>query len=139
MAFKISEDSEQDLADINVVPLVDVMLVLLIIFMVTAPLSIGGIQVALPSSKARTMTIDEERIVLTVDRKGRYFLDKDQIKSVDLSAKLTALFEHRKNKSLYIRGDRSVQYGSVVNAMGAAKLAGVKKISMLTQADVAKK
>lgn len=133
MAFKFSSDDAQDLADINVIPLVDVMLVLLIIFMVTAPLSIGGIQIALPTSKSKTIAIEENRIVLSVNRKGHYFLDKTEIPSKDLEAKLKAIYAPRSNKSLYIRGDRGVIYDSVVYAMSAARSSGVQKISMLTQ------
>lgn len=133
MAFKMSDSDSEDLAEINIVPLVDVMLVLLIIFMVTAPLSIGGINVALPNSKAKSVSVEQERIVLTIDATGGFFLDKVQIKAPDLEAKLRAIYELREKKDLYIRADKSVNYGKVVDAMSAAKLAGVQKLSMLTQ------
>lgn len=134
MAFKVSDsDSNEDMAEINIIPLVDVMLVLLIIFMVTAPLSIGGINVALPNSKAKSVSVDQDRIVLTIDENGAFFLDKVQIKAVDLEAKLRAIYELREKKDLYIRADKTVKYGKVVDAMSAAKLAGVQKLSMLTQ------
>jgi biopolymer transport protein TolR len=138
VAFKLSgsdDDYSNDdsLSDINVVPLVDVMLVLLIIFMVTAPLSIGGINVALPKSRAKSVTIDQDRIVLSVDNKGRYFIDSMEIAPHDLEGRLRAIFEFREKKTLYIRADRTVVYGRVVDAMSAGKLAGVDKMSMLTE------
>lgn len=140
MAFKLDGDSDkEELAEINVVPLVDVMLVLLIIFMVTAPLSIGGVNVNLPLSRARSVSIEQERIVLSVDKSGGYFLDKTPIKAVDLDGKLKALFATRDKKTLYIRADKGVVYGKVVDVMTAAKMAGVEKISMLTQSGSAKK
>ncbi len=133
MAFNLKDNESAELADINVVPLVDVMLVLLIIFMVTAPLSIGGINIALPTSKAKSVAIDEDRIVLSVNKSGAYYLDKLAIPAEALEEKLRAIYQFRKNKSLYIRADESVQYGAVVDAMSAGKLAGVTKISMLTK------
>ena len=136
MDFKMDHgDDENDgaMADINIVPLVDVMLVLLIIFMVTAPLSIGGIKVTLPTSKARSASIDEDRVVLSIDRKGEYFIEKMNVGANALQSRLAAIYEHRKKKELYIRADKRVVYGKVVNAMSAAKLAGVGKISMLTE------
>ena len=144
MAFKISSSSSESeqsdhLSEINVVPLVDVMLVLLIIFMVTAPLSIGGINVALPTSKAKVVTIDQDRIVLTIDSKGHYFIDKNEISPPEIEARLKAIYQFRDKKTIYIRADRGVPYGRVVDAMSAAKLAGVEKMSMLTEMLASKK
>ena len=133
MAFNTNDSDSQDLADINIVPLVDVMLVLLVIFMVTAPLSIGGIGVNLPKSKVKIGALDQKRVILSVDKKGSFYLDKLKIERKQLEAKLKAVFEFREPKSLYIRADRGVHYGAVVDAMSAAKVAGVAKISMLTK------
>ena len=136
MAFRVgpSGDGEehQDLAEINIIPLVDIMLVLLIIFMVAAPLSISGIGVQLPKSKAKGGRVDESRIILSIDAKGGFFLDKQEIPPEQLEAKMQAIFSVREKKELYIRADKRVRYGRVVDAMGAAKLAGVSKLSMLT-------
>ena len=126
-------DSAGDLAEINIVPLVDVMLVLLIIFMVTAPLSIGGIKVELPYSKARGSGVDEDRIVLSINNDGEYFIEKLNVKPATLEEKMKAIYAARKKKELYIRADEQVPYGRVVFAMSAAKLAGVNKMSMLTR------
>ena len=126
-----SEDND-DVAEINIIPLVDVMLVLLIIFMVTAPLSIGGIKVDLPLSKAKGTSVDEDRIVLSINKGGSYYLEKQQIADATLEAKFKAIYEYRQKKELYIRADTGVQYGKVVFAMSAAKIAGVTKLAMLT-------
>ncbi len=123
-----------DLAEINVIPLVDVMLVLLIIFMITAPLSIGGIKVDLPHSAAKSAGIDEKRVVLSINDKGDFYLDRIQVPALALTDRFRAVFESRDKKELYIRADRGVSYGRVVDAMSAAKGAGVLKIGMLTQA-----
>ena len=125
------EDND-DLAEINIIPLVDVMLVLLIIFMVTAPLSIGGIKIDLPITKAKGTNVDEDRIVLSINKAGGYFLDKTQIADASLEATFKAKYQFRAKKELYIRADAAVLYGKVVSAMSAAKLAGVTKLSMLT-------
>ena len=118
----------EDIAEINMIPLVDVMLVLLIIFMVTAPLSIGGIKVDLPISKARGAVVDEERVVLSINRGGQYFIDKQNIPEGSLENKLKALYQFRQKKELYIRADQNVAYGRIVYAMSSAKLAGVGKL-----------
>lgn len=140
MEFKTSTEHHDDdsgaMADINIVPLVDVMLVLLIIFMVTAPLSIGGINVNLPSSKARSAGIPENRVVLSISSKGDYFIEKVSIPSGGLEQRLMEVFQNRERKELYIRADKAVIYEKVVNAMSAAKLAGVGKISMLTESKI---
>ena len=137
MAFKLGgefdEESNGDLAEINIVPLVDVMLVLLIIFMVAAPLSIGGISINLPSSKARSSKVEEQRVILSINKKGDFYLDKLNIQKSNLEAKLKSIYEYRKEKDLYIRADKDVAYGRVIDAMSAAKIAGVGKISMLTE------
>jgi len=139
MAFKVGNDDDStDIAEINIVPLVDVMLVLLIIFMVTAPLSIGGISVNLPTSKAKGGKVSEDRVVLSVTNRGEFYIEKVKIAPNSLQERLRAIFEFRQNKDLFIRADRDVQYGRVVDAMTAAKLGGVTKLSMLTQPPIKK-
>jgi biopolymer transport protein TolR len=134
MAFQTGNQGDhEDLAEINIIPLVDVMLVLLIIFMVAAPLSIGGIQVELPYSKARGSSVDEDRVVLSINNNGEFFIEKMQIPEPTLEDKMKAIYQFRKKKELYIRADEKVVYGKVVQAMSAARLAGVTKLSMLTR------
>ncbi|MCB9228871.1 MAG: biopolymer transporter ExbD [Deltaproteobacteria bacterium] len=128
------DDDNKDLAEINIIPLVDIMLVLLIIFMVAAPLSISGIHVQLPRSQAKGGQVDQKKIILSIDEKGDYFIDKTRIQPEHLEAKIEAVFAVRDEKELYIRADKNVSYGRVVDAMTAAKLAGVRKLSMLTTA-----
>ena len=129
-----SEDENADLAEINVIPLVDIMLVLLIIFMVTAPLSISGIHVDLPVSKAKGVAIEEQKIILTIDNNGKFFIDKQEIDANQLTAKLQGIYNFKSQRELYIRADKKVAYGQVVLGMSAAKSAGVSKIAMLTTA-----
>jgi biopolymer transport protein TolR len=136
MAFSAPDGAGQgndDLAEINIIPLVDVMLVLLIIFMVAAPLSLSGLQVDLPHSKAKGVAATESNVILTVSKEGSYFFEKNRVSAGDLPIKLKAMFENKPDKQLFIRADRSVDYGVVVDAMSAARLAGIKKMAMLTQ------
>ena len=131
-------DDHDDLVELNVIPLVDVLLVLLIIFMVTAPLSIGGIKVDLPISKARGTNVDEDRIVLTINKSGGYYLEKQAVPEATLEEKFKAIYQFREKKELYIRADQGVPYGKVVQAMSAARIAGVSKLAMLTNTQDAK-
>ena len=127
------EDDRSDFSEINIIPLVDVMLVLLIIFMITAPLSIGGIRIQLPVSKAQKSAIEESRIILTVNDRGEFYMDSNKIEPSILGQKLSAIYEHRDKKELYIRADKRVVYEKVVEAISAAKLSGVTKIGLLTK------
>ena len=139
MEFKVQnegEDNDGQMAEINIVPLVDVMLVLLIIFMVAAPLSIGGINITLPSSKARGSSVSEDRVILSINSSGDYYIEEMKIPSSALESRLQAIYEHRESKELYIRADKDVKYGRVIDAMSAGKISGVAKISMLTEAKV---
>lgn len=126
------------MAEINVVPYIDVMLVLLIIFMVTAPLLQQGIKVDLPKTTTKPMpTINEEPIVLTVDAKGRYYLNiaEDSEKSVSLKqvAKTVAIVLRKKpDLPVLVRGDRKVDYGIVVNAMSVLQKAGAPNVGLIT-------
>ena len=134
MRFDQSQDegSAGELAEINMIPLIDVMLVLLIVFMVAAPLSISGIKVNLPASRAKGSAVEEARIILSIDAKGAYFINKAKISPERLAHKIKAIFEFKQRKELYIRADKGVAYGKVVGAMSAAKMAGVHKMAMLT-------
>jgi biopolymer transport protein TolR len=133
MAFQIDQNEDEDLADINIIPLVDVMLVLLIVFMITAPLSLSGVKVELPAAKGKgSGSFDDKKVVLSIDDKGRYFFDKVEADKKSIEAKIKAIFEHRQEKVLFIRADRRVVYEKVMDAMSAARSAGVVKISMLT-------
>ena len=123
------------MTDINVTPLVDVMLVLLIIFMVTAPLIQSGVKVDLPRASAQQMEHSEEKLVLTIDRQRRIFLGDTQISPADLEAKLSTNARIQKDKELYLHADRSLNYGLVVEIMATARRAGVESLGMITEPD----
>lgn len=125
-------DPGRFLAEINVVPLVDVVLVLLIIFMVTAPLMYRGIDVDLPRSSVNTIT-PEERVVLTVSRDRAVFLDKERVAQALLGETLQRLARSRPDVTLYLRADRDVPYGMVVEVMDAIKQAGIDRLGMITE------
>ena len=127
------DDYSGDFADINVIPLVDVLLVLLIIFMVAAPISIGGINIDLPVSKARGALSDDQRVIITINKEGEFWMDKVKVPSAALPDKLKAIYQFKDRKEIFIRADKSVIYSRVIDAMTAARMAGVTKISMLTQ------
>ena len=120
-------------SEINVTPFVDVMLVLLIIFMVTAPMMQTGIEVDLPDTTTQPLRIRDETLVLTIDKAGKYFLGRREIAAAELSAKLEAIFEGRDSKEIYLRADENVAYRYVVKALAAARQAGATKLGMVTE------
>jgi len=121
------------MSEINVTPFVDVMLVLLIIFMVTAPLMQQGIDVDLPQTTTQALRLDKEPLVLSVQRDGKTFLGKHEIATSELTAKLRAVFDSRGDKELYLRADREAPYGMVAKAMAAAQNAGATKLGIVTE------
>jgi len=121
------------MSEINVTPFVDVMLVLLIIFMVTAPLMQQGIDVDLPQTKTQALRLNEEPLVLSVQRDGRTFVGKQEVAAGELTAKLEAVFAARGDKALYLRADREAPYGLVAKAMAAARNAGATKLGIVTE------
>ncbi len=125
-------DPGRPLAEINVVPLVDVVLVLLIIFMITAPLMLRGIDIDLPKSSVNTIK-PEDRVVVTVARDRAVYLDKERVARVMLDNRLAKLARDKPDITLYLRADRDVPYGAVVEVMDAVKRAGIDKLGMVTQ------
>lgn len=121
------------MAEINVTPLVDVMLVLLIIFMVTAPMLQMGIDVNLPRVKAKSIDVAEEKLVLTINGAKDIFLNKNRIALADLGTKLENIFAARIEREVYLRADRNVPYGFVVEVMAEIRKAGVDKLGMVTE------
>ena len=126
------------MADINVTPLVDVMLVLLIIFMVTAPLLTAGVPVNLPDSRAKALDQEKQPIELSIDDQGRLFIDKDEVSEADLPAKLDAIANNAAGQDqppqIYLRADRGQNYGRVANVMGELSRAGLTRIALVTNA-----
>ncbi len=121
------------MAEINVTPLVDVMLVLLIIFMVTAPMLTQGVDVNLPQASAKAMRSDEERLVLTVDANSRIFLGKVPVEFNRLGGALKQIVSQRADRQVYFRADRSVPYGFVVKVIAEVRNSGIEKLGMVTE------
>ena len=130
-----SGGGRRQMTDINVTPLVDVMLVLLIVFMVTAPLMQSGVKVDLPRASAQQMEHSEEKLVLTITRDRRIYLGTTEIAPSDLEAKLATNARLQKDKELYLHADRSLPYGQVVEIMATARRAGVESLGMITEPD----
>jgi len=122
------------MSEINVVPYIDVMLVLLVIFMITAPLLSQGVKVDLPRAAAQPVdSQDRETLVVTVDREGRYFLDDRRITAEELTRKVAAILRARPQTPVLIRGDRQSNYGEVVRAMTLLQSAGAPSVGLLTE------
>jgi len=122
------------IAEINVVPYIDVMLVLLVIFMITAPLLTPGVKVDLPQAAATPVdNPDRETLVVTVDRRGKLFLDDREISARDLQSKVAAILRVRPQTPVLIRGDRQVAYNDVVQTMVLLQAAGAPSVGLVTQ------
>jgi biopolymer transport protein TolR len=125
------------LNEINVTPLIDVMLVLLVIFMVTAPLLTTGVHVDLPKVKSAPMPVDDAKLMVIVTADEHVYLGKDEITG-DLENKLKTNARLQEQKELYVQADEAVKYGAVLRVMAAARLAGVEKLGMVTDPLVVK-
>ncbi|MGH1350260.1 MAG: ExbD/TolR family protein [Methyloligellaceae bacterium] len=121
------------MAEINVTPFVDVMLVLLIVFMVTAPLLTVGVPIELPKTNAKQLnTPKKEPLTITIDGKGRIFLQKTEVKVAEIEPKLKAITESGFNEEIYILGDVKAQHGVVAKVLGAINAAGFTRINIVT-------
>lgn len=136
MAFNRPRGDEDDtalVAEINITPLVDVMLVLLIIFMVTAPLMMAGVPLHLPKTSAARVSEVHKPIVLSLDRSGHVFIGGEAVSEDTLSARLHALAGNTHDQVIYVRADRALSYGQVMQVMGAVATAGFSRISLLAE------
>jgi biopolymer transport protein TolR len=121
------------MSQINVTPLVDVMLVLLVIFMVTAPMMQQGMQVNLPKADTKGLPAPEEAVIVSIDKNGGAFINTEAVKAGDLRGKLAELFAKRTKKEVLLKADKDVPYGEVVKAMADIKGAGVERLGMITE------
>jgi biopolymer transport protein TolR len=121
------------IAQINVTPLVDVMLVLLVIFMVTAPIIQQGVQVNLPAARSNAIPGTEEHLVVTVAKNGRIYLNDNVMTSGELGSKLRAIVKSQPNKQVYLRADQDVRYGLVMQTIAEIKQAGIERLGMVTR------
>lgn len=125
--------SEAMLSEINVTPMVDVMLVLLIVFMVSAPLMQQGIQVDLPKTKSPSLTEQEKPVVIVVTQNGSVEINKNVIPPLQVTDKLRAIFEKRDKKEIFIQADKTIPYGTVATVMAQAQAAGIHRIGLVTE------
>lgn len=125
----------QFMSEINVTPFVDVMLVLLIIFMVTAPMMVQGVDVNLPKATAKALKSSEERLIISIDNEMKVFINEQVVNVELLTPKLAAILENLTSKDVYLKADKQVPYGIVVNVISKIKKAGVDSLGMITLPD----
>ena len=125
------------MSEINVTPMVDVMLVLLIIFMVSAPLLTVGVPIDLPQTQAKSLDQDKEPLTVSVNTKGEVYLQNSEIKMDELIPKLQAITQARggNDERIYVRGDKKVDYGTVMRVMGRLSAAGFRRVALVTEVE----
>ena len=133
MAFKFNRSRKEPMSEINVTPFVDVMLVLLIIFMVTAPLLTVGVQVDLPESAADSLPDDQEPLTLSINSKGEIYIQEIQVNYQKLIPKLLAIAKNRTDTRIYVRGDKTINYGRVLEIMGLLSGSGFTKVALISE------
>ena len=131
--MKTGDNHDSLMSDINVTPFVDVMLVLLIIFMVTAPMMMQGMDVALPQVTSKPLETKEEHLMITLSKDGQIYINDFQVTLDTLQDKLAKILQGRANPDVYLKADRDVPYGVVAQAMAQIKDAGVEKLGMVTE------
>ncbi len=133
-------DDNQLMAEINVTPFVDVMLVLLIIFMVAAPMMTQGVEVSLPEVAADSISQEEDiPFVVSVNKEGHIYINDFRVVPEKFGAKLAAIFKEKARKKVFLRADKSVPYGIVVDVMAKIRAAGIVKLGMITDPEVVNK
>jgi biopolymer transport protein TolR len=131
--MKLNRDSRGPLSEINIIPLVDVMLVLLIIFMITAPMMQHGMNIDIPKVTTKPLPTKDEPQILNVTKDQRLILNEKKLAVKDLKAAIQLLFSNKSTKEIYLRADKEVPYGFVVSCMGLIREAGVEKINIVTR------
>ncbi len=127
------EDENRLLSEINVTPFVDVMLVLLIIFMVTAPLLQYGVEVDLPESSRQPLEIPKEQVVLSISKDRTIYVDRYKTSLSELGQKLEAIYKGKQRKEIFLQADKSVPYGFVVQTMAVIRAAGIDQMGLITE------
>jgi len=125
--------SDRLMSDINVTPFVDVMLVLLVIFMVTAPMMLQGVEVDLPETTSQPLASKKENLIISINNKNQVFINDFQVTLDFLQEKLKKILEGRENREVYLRADKEISYGFVVRVMSELKGAGVENLGMVTE------
>ena len=133
MAFKLRRSAKEPISEINVTPFVDVMLVLLIIFMVTAPLLTVGVQVDLPETSADTLPEETEPLTLTINAKGEIFIQETKVEYEKIIAKIMAVSNNRTDTRIFVRGDKNINYGRVLEIMGMLSGSGFTKVALISE------
>ena len=133
MSFQFNRSAKEPMSEINVTPFVDVMLVLLIIFMVTAPLLTVGVQVDLPESAADSLSEDQEPLTLTINSKGEVFIQEHQVAFDKIIPKILAIANNRTDTRIYVRGDKTINYGRVLEVMGMLSGGGFSKVALISE------
>ena len=133
MGFNLRSSKKEPISEINVTPFVDVMLVLLIIFMVTAPLLTVGVQVDLPESSADTLPEETEPLTLTINSKGEIFIQESKVEYEKIIAKILAVSNNRTETRIFVRGDKTINYGSVLEIMGMLSGSGFTKVALISE------
>jgi biopolymer transport protein TolR len=134
MEFGSRENSNRTvMSQINVTPLVDVMLVLLVIFMITAPMMQQGVQVNLPKADTKALNPQEDTVVVSLEKSGRIYINKSPSAVSELRGRLTTMFASRARKEVFLKADQDVPYGEVVRAMAEIKGAGIERLGMVTE------
>lgn len=126
-------DAKRFMSDINVTPFVDVMLVLLIIFMVTAPMMMQGVEVNLPKTTTKNIKTPEDPLILTVNKKREISIENYQISLEDLESKLQKILKYRREKEVLLKADKELPYGFVMKVIAGVKRAGIEKLGMITE------
>ena len=133
MAFKFNRSTKEPMSEINVTPFVAVMLVLLIIFMVTAPFVRVGVQVDLPESAADSVPEELEPLTLSINSKGEIFIQESKVEYDKIIAKILAVSKNRTDTRIYVRGDQNINYGRVLEVMGTLSGAGFSKVALISE------
>jgi biopolymer transport protein TolR len=137
MAMNISKGNKTRgrgrlMSEINVTPMVDVMLVLLIIFMITSPMLVAGIEVDLPETKSSPISGQDTPIVISVNKQGEIFITETKIPAVELVAKLTNITQEKKDTRIFVKGDKNLSYGKIVEIMAEIHNAGFTKVALIS-------